>query len=349
MIRICIVACLLNTAFCFGQQNLNIEIDNYMDALIDRQGIPGVALAVIKDQKVIHQKNYGYANLEHQVPVSDQSIFRVYSLTKLIVSVGIFQLIESKKLRLEDKISKYVPDLPESWQSIRIKHLLAHSSGLPDMAPIPDFKDLSEQEAADIVFSQARKFPAGDQYDYNQTGFWLLKKVIEKIEDTPMDSWIMNHQFQPASDTAFFSSDSRDIVLHRATPYFPFTKNALTLDHSYLQGTYAHAQNGLNISLNEFINWDKRLRDNALISAKTKALMWETYPYSASDKAFTYGWDKRMVGNKESFGFSGSLVTAYRIFPDDDLSIVFLSNGLTRFYNIEEVVNDIAGMVFEGE
>ena len=354
MKKITLAVFLLCAALCFGQQQptspdstISTAIDEYVQGLMKKQGIPGLALAVVKDNQVIHQKNYGYANLEHQVPVSDQSIFRVYSLTKLIVVVGVFQLIQNGKLSLEDKISKYVSGLPKSWQSIQIKHLLSHSSGLPDMAPIPDFQELSEQEAQKKVFAQELRFKPGQKYDYNQTGFWLLQKIIEKQEDRALSSWITAQQFPAPCDTAFFSSDSRDIILHRTTPYFPFTKQSLTIDHPYLQGTYAHALNGLNISLAGFIKWNKLLQNNALLEQETRALMWQTYPYSKSSKIFTYGWDKRLVDGRVSYGFSGSLVTAYRIFPSDNLSIIFLSNGLSNFYNIEDAVNAIAKLVFK--
>jgi len=290
---------------CQGQNLTNEpfqnEVDLFIEDVMDSQGIPGIALAIVKNNKVIHQRNYGYANLEHQVPISDQSIFRVYSLTKPIVAVGIFQLVEQGKLDLEDQVGQYVLDLPEEWKSIKIKHLLSHSSGLPDMSPIPDFKELSEKEATKKVFSQKVNSNPGDQYDYNQTGFWLLQKVIEKIEGTSLSKWICNNQFTSPCDTAFFSSDSRDIVMNRVTPYFPFTKSSLTIDHSYLQGTYAHSSNGLNISLEEFIKWDNRLNNNKLIRENSKFLMWESFPYSHSDKIFTYGWDQRIVNDHVSF------------------------------------------------
>ncbi|OJJ13979.1 hypothetical protein BKI52_44735 [marine bacterium AO1-C] len=345
MKKLTLVIALLYAGVCLGQAQTTVKIDQYIQGLMQKQGIPGVSLAVIKDNKVLHKKNYGYANLEHQVPVTAQSIYRVYSLTKLIVSVGIFQLIEKRKLSLEDKVSQYVSHLPKEWQSIQIKHLLSHSSGIPDMAPIPSFKDLTEQQAKEKVFAQECKFTPGERYDYNQTGFWLLKQVIEKITNDRLSSWIMKHQFGSTSDTAFFSSDSRDIVRHRVTPYFPFTKRTLTIDHSYLQGDYAHAQNGLNISLAEFIRWDHLLRNNKLLKKKSRNLMWQNYPYSQSSKVFTYGWDKHFVDGRTSYGFSGSLVTAYRIFPTKNVSIILLSNGLTKFYNIEQAMNAIATLV----
>ncbi len=335
------------TVVCFAQKksNTSVEIDNYVQHLIDRQGIPGVALAIIKDDKIIHQRNYGYANLEHDVPITNQSIFRVYSLTKPIVAVGIFQLIEKGKINLDDTISQYVAGLPESWQSIQIKHLLTHSSGLPDMSPLYDYEELTEAEARAKVSKQKQKFKAGEAYDYNQTAFWLLQKIIEKVEGIELSDYIVNNQFELPTDTAFFSVDSRDIIKNRATPYFPFQTGSIMIDHPYLQGTYCNTICGLNITLNELIKWNEDFHHNKLVKAETKKAMWQTFDYTNTDKIFTYGWDKHLVNNHVSYGFSGSLVTAYRIFPTDNLSIIFLANGLAHYFNIENIINHIASIV----
>ncbi|MEX0274439.1 MAG: serine hydrolase, partial [Flavobacteriaceae bacterium] len=335
---------------CHGQQpihnfqNRNGAIDDYVEHLMERQGIPGVALAIIKDDSIRYEKNVGWANLEHQVPISDHSIFRLYSLTKPIVSVGIFQLIEEGKVHLDDVVSKYVFDVPDSWGNIQVKHLLSHSSGLPDMAPLPDFRELSEQEVKDKIFGQDIGFEPGAKYGYNQTGFWLLQKIIEKVTGETLSEFILKNQFAFGKHT-FFSSDSRDIVLNRVTPYFPFEKGTLMIDHSYLQGNYAHAKNGLNITMGEFIQWDQRLNGHRLLNTASMDAMWELFPYALSRKKFAYGWDQHNVNGHISYGFTGSLCTAYRVFPKQGLRIIFLSNGLSNWYNLDNSINHIASLV----
>ena len=323
-------------------------INSYVSHIMDRHHIPGVALAIVKNGEVIHKKNYGYVNLEYLVPVSDSSIFRVYSLTKPIVAVGIFQLIEQDLLSLEDPISRYVQDIPVSWKNVQIKHLLTHSSGLPDMSPFITFEKLTEDEAKERVFDEPIRFSPGEKYEYNQTGFWLLQKIIEKITSKQLDDFIIEYQFDKAKDqkSVFFSSDSRDIVENRATPYFPFRNGKFMIDLSFAGG-YRHSANGLNIALHEFVNWDRKFKNNLLISEESKDAMWDTFKYRASNRRFAYGWEPYKVNNHNSFGFSGSMVTAYRVFPEDNMSIIFLSNGLEYWYNIENIVNHIASMVDE--
>lgn len=344
---------ILSQSICYGQQGSIMKgsergdmIDSYINHLLQRQGIPGAAIAIVKDNEIIHRKNYGLSNIEHQVPITDKSIFRVYSLTKPIISVGIFQLIENGQVSLDDLVSKYISDLPESWNYIQVKHLLSHSSGLPDMAPIPEFMDLSEEESKKKVFSQELRFKAGERYNYNQTGFWILQKIIESVTGEAMSSFILKNQFN-SNKNVFFSSDSRDVILNRATPYFSFSKGTLMLDHPYLQGDYAHALNGLNITMDEFIKWDKHFSEDEFLDLSTKELMWQNFPYTKSDKTFAYGWDKVNVNGNISYGFSGSMCTAYRVFPNKNLSIIFLSNGLDKWYNIGNIMNHIASLVDE--
>jgi CubicO group peptidase (beta-lactamase class C family) len=328
-----------------AQDNKKNQIDSYVEHLMDRQGIPGMALAIISNGKVIHQENFGYANIEHQVPITENSIFRVYSLTKLIISTSVFQLIEQGKLTLNDNISQFVDGLPLSWQTLQIKHLLTHSSGLPDMAALPNRSDLTEIESKDLVFKQPLKFQAGKQYDYNQTNFWLLQQVIEKISKITLTRFALGNQFDADSDSVFFSSDSRDIVRNRVTPYFYFTKGVVSIDHSYMQGDFAYAMNGLNLSMIDYIQWDKNFTQGLFLKKETQQQMLESFNYSDSDKDFAYGWKRFNTNGITSYGFTGSLVTAYRNFPDKNLSIILLSNGLSYGYNIDNIVNYIAGIV----
>ena len=323
------------------------EIRNYINHLIKRHQIPGVALAIVKNDSIILQENFGKANIEHNVDLKDSSIFRVYSLTKLPVAIAVFQLIEQKKLTLNDEIATYIDSLPNSWKVVTIQHLISHSSGLPAMRSFPNLEKLTEVEVKKLVFQENIQFNKGEKYDYNQTNFWLLQKIIEKVSGETFSNFILKNQFDNAQKNVFFSSNSKEIVKNRVTAYFPFRTGTIEIDHPTLVGNYMLAANGLNITLEEFLKWDKKLKTNQLLKQETKEKMWEMFSYSKSDKIFTNGWDKRVVNSHNSYGFSGSLVTAYRIFPNDKLSIIFLGNGLGNYFNIENIINHIASLLDE--
>ena len=141
---ILIISFLFLNISSFGQKensltgNFKQKIDNYIKEIIEINEIPGLAIAVVKNGKIIYEQNYGKSSIQENTFVDKKSIFRLYSTTKLISAVGVFQLIEKDKLSLEDKISKYLDNLPNEWQEVKIKNLLTHSSGLPDIVKFDD-------------------------------------------------------------------------------------------------------------------------------------------------------------------------------------------------------------------
>jgi len=339
------IVCLAQKASPSHPSELVKQIDQYVNVVQERYGMPGIALAIVKDGEIIHKKNYGHASIEHNVPITDKSIFRVYSLTKPIITTGLFQLIEQNKLSLEDEIAKYLKDLPEAWRSIKIKHLLTHSSGLPD---IKKYEVSPEEIAKEKVYQDPIEFQAGDRYKYNQSNYWLVQRIIESLAHQSVEEYILQHQFDKQSKErdVFFSSDSKDIEMNRVTAYFPFSKGRMQIDLPSRE-RYLISCNGLNISLDQFLSWDKRFNKDELLKKESKSQMWELFPYNQSTKKFVYGWDQRTLNGHVSYGFSGSLITAYRIFPQDNLSIIFLANGLERFFNIENIINHLASIVDE--
>lgn len=328
------------------QTPLQHEINNYMEEYQERYSIPGISCAIIKNGEIIFRKNYGYANLEHKVPVTDSAIFRLYSLTKPIISVGVFSLIEKGEIRLEDKVSDYLDNVPKEWQEVQIKHLLSCSSGLPDMVqPYNEIKDLEEEAIKQRSFALPIHFKAGARFEYSQTNFWLLQRIVEKVSNMSISDFIIQRQFSKDSKSIVFSSDARDIINNRATSYFPFSKGTMTIEHPYYLGDYSYSMNGLNLSLTDFIDWDKKLNKGALITKETIDQMWESFPFSESEDLFAYGWGKFSSSNSLSYGFTGTGCTLYRNFPEKGLSVIFLSNGFSAWHNMDYLANTLAHKV----
>ena len=157
------------------------ELDEFLQAAQSEIGMPAISCAVLKDGKLIYQYEKGLANVEHEVELSPKTVYPLYSLTKPFIAVGVFALIEKGQLELDDSVSKFVPDLPDAWKEIQVQHLLAHSSGLPDMVGNNPYelRDLDEVAAKARVYALPLRFTAGEKYEYNQTNFWLLKEIIE--------------------------------------------------------------------------------------------------------------------------------------------------------------------------
>ncbi|TRX00140.1 serine hydrolase domain-containing protein [Flavobacterium gawalongense] len=351
---ILIISFLCLTISCFSQKaknsknNLKQKIDNYLKEIIEVNEIPGSAVAVIKNGKVIYEKYYGKSSIEENTLVNENRIFRLYSTTKLISAVAVFQLIEKNKLSLEDKIAKYLDNLPEEWQDVKIKNLITHSSGLPDIVKFEDIPySLDESEKWSRLYKKPMEFETGDYYSYNQTNYCLLTKIIEKTFGSTFEDYVLKNQFPSAKKGVVFSANSSESIPDRVIHHlFDFKKNRyerFNADH----GKIHNSGSGLNITLKEFIAWNERLDENILLNPATKNSMWSPFQFKNTKDNFLYGWGIYETNKIKSFGFSGGNMTAFRKFIDNDLTIIFLSNGYKN-YNVEEqVIDHIAGIVDE--
>ena len=335
---------MLTSNLTYGQTSKNnqAKIDEYIKGIMKRYGIPGAAVAVIRNQQVIHENYYGYANLEHRVVVQPKTIFPLLSTTKVPVATAIFKLIEQGKLSLNDQIGKFMKDLPTNWKGIEVKYLLAHSSGLPDIVKYD--KD-SETTARKKVYQDKILFKKGARFQYNQTNFWVLSKIIEKLTQQKFEVHLLHTQFKRDNPSVLFSTNMLEIIANRATRYTFFNdRKALEVDKQ-INGAYLNSCNGLNLSLPAFIQWSKRFAHGDFISQASKNNMWEAFKYSQKGPAFAYGWEIHTTNSHLSYGFSGGYTTAYRTFPNNGLSIIWLTNGFRKPYSTDPIVNYLAGIV----
>lgn len=335
-------------SFCQINDNTKTIIDNYLKEAAEINEIPGLAVAVVKKGKTVYEKYYGKSSFEENGPIDKKSIFRLYSTTKLISTVGLFQLVEKGQLSLEDNISKYLDGLPKEWQQVKVKNLITHSSGLPDVVKFEDIPySLAEHEKWVRLYQKPIVFEAGDHYDYNQTNYLLVTKIIEKISGLTFEDYIIKNQFSSVAGGVIFAANDSEFIRNRVAHYRfshkgkKYEKVTVLADH----GKIHNSGSGLNITLSEFVAWNKRLDDNALLKPATKSLMWSQFQFKSKEDKFLYGWGIYGEKRRESFGFSGGYMTAFRKFVKNDLTIIFLSNGY-KHYNVEEqVIDHIAGVV----
>ena len=324
------------------------SIDNYLTEVMKTYEIPGLAVGVVKNNKIIFQKYYGRENLESDKKVDSNSLFRVYSTSKLITNVAVFQLIEKGQLSLEDKISKYVDHLPKEWQDVKIKNLLSHSSGIPDFARYEDISaDASNAEVFARLAKEKMEFETENQFSYNQTNFMLLAMIIEKISGQKFKDYVLKNQFSNAKNKVIFSSNSLEEIPNRVQKYVFNDSLKQYKKSTHVGGLRSHPGNGLAISLPDFLQWSIHLDKNKLLKDETKKLMWQPFDYTNKKDVFAHGWEITRTGNVTSYGFSGGNVSAYSLFPDNDLSIIFMSNGYkyNAFPPLYFIVNHIAGLI----
>ena len=180
-------------------------IDTWIEAQLAFENIPGVSVAIIKDQQLVWSKGYGYADVENKVPMKAETICSICSISKLFTSVSIMQLWEQGKLRLDDSVSMYLPDfkVKQSFESvpITIRGLLTHSAGLPRESDQPywtwPFIFPTEKEINDRLDDQSTLYPSSREYQYSNLGMALLGQIVAKVSGMPYEQYVQEKILKP--------------------------------------------------------------------------------------------------------------------------------------------------------
>ncbi|PKF74207.1 serine hydrolase [Chryseobacterium sp. PMSZPI] len=326
--------------------NQSKAIDSYVKKVIQINEIPGMAVGIVKNNKITFQKYYGRETLESDQKVNPNTMFRIYSTTKLMSNVGLFKLIEEGKISLEDKISKHLDHLPKEWEKVQVKNLLSHSSGLPNWIIYEDIPvNATNDEVVQRLSKEKMEFETGSEYRYNQTNYLLISMIIEKLTSEKFEDYILKNQFSDAKNQVVFSSNSIEEIPNRVVKYI-YNKKTNQYDKStFVEGRKSHSANGLAITLPAFLQWSIHLSQYDFLKPETQQLMWKPFEYKNKNIVFTHGWDMKNFNNIKSYSFSGGNVSAYRIFPDNNMAIIVMYNGYKEFPVFFPMINQIAGIM----
>ena len=154
--------------------------------------IPGLSLAIVKKGKVIKTGGYGWANLELQVPASSKTVYEIGSISKTFTAMAIAILMERGKLNADDKINSFFPCAPSYWNNITIRHLLTHTSGIQNHVAVPGYLGVfttsilgdnfpSRDDILKMFCKLPQEFHPGETWAYDNTGYYLLGLIIEKV------------------------------------------------------------------------------------------------------------------------------------------------------------------------
>lgn len=204
----------------YGQDPVKMAVDEFVRGEMERQKIPGVSIAVVKDGKPIFVKGYGLANIEHQVSVKPETIFQSGSVGKQFTAFAVMLLVDEGKISLDEKISKYLGEVPESWKNITVRHLLTHTSGLTDYTQ--DFnlwQDYTEDELLKKAQGVPTAFAPGEKWQYSNLGYLTLGVLIHKVSGKFYGDLLQERVFKPLGMTTARVISEADIIPNRAMGY----------------------------------------------------------------------------------------------------------------------------------
>ncbi len=321
------------------------KVDDYIKAEMQKQHIPGLSLAVVKEGKIIKVAGYGLANIEHNIPAKPETVYKIASVSKQFLATGIMLLAQEGKLRVDDNVSKYLDGTPATWQAITLRHFLTHTSGVVREAPGFDpFKVQDDFDVIKTAFDLPLRFTMGEKYEYCNVGYFSLAEIIRRVSGKGWEEFLHERVFAPTGMTATRATTTKAIIPNRADGY-DWNKNAQqnALEYLALRPSGAFLSTVLDLA-----KWDAALYTDKVLTQATREQMWTPVRLnSGATHPYGFGWELAPRGNHKHVGHGGSLPgfrSYFSRFVDDKLSIIVLTNSGNA--NPQTIVNGIAALYF---
>ncbi|MBC7844018.1 MAG: serine hydrolase [Gemmatimonadaceae bacterium] len=314
-------------------------VDQVALAEMRRQQSPGLGVAVIKGDRVLMSKGYGMANLEQQIPVTDETMFESGSVGKMFTAAGIMALVEDHRIALDSSIRRYLPEAPASWQGITVRHLLSHTSGIPDYTgDAMDYRrDYTEAQLTTMAFALPLEFSPGTRWNYSNTGYVMLGVIMSRITGAPYWQYLRSRIFTPSGMTTARIISESEIVPHRASGYLP-TATGFVHQNWVSPTLNTTADGSLLISVRDFVAWSAVVRERRVLTKESWAALFtpitlmsgRTHPYG-------FGWFLDSLNGQRVVQHGGSwqgFRNQFTRFEGSDLTVVVLANSGAFFPDV---------------
>lgn len=327
------------------------RIDNFVKEELATRRIPGISISVMKNGVIVKAQGYGYSNLEHMVPAKPETIYQSGSIGKQFTATAVMILVEEGRVGLDDPITKYFPDGPDSWKNVKVRHLLSHTGGISNKLydEINMREDYSEDQILKKIESMPLDFNAGDQWNYSNPGYVLLGILIHKVTGKFYGDFLQERIFRPLGMTTTRIISEADIIPNRAAGYV-IKKGVLRNQEWVAPMINTTADGSLYFTVLDLAKWDAALYGEKLLKRSNLEQMWT--PTKLNDgkvEPYGFGWGFDDIRKHKIIDHGGSwqgFNTYIARYVDDKLTVVVLCNldganpgsiahGIAGLYNPE--------------
>lgn len=316
---------------------------------------PGAAMLVRKHGRTVYAVNLGRRDLRTKAPLDARTNFRLASVTKQFTATAIMLLVKDRKLRYDTRLTEVFADFPAYGHDVTIRHLLNHTSGLPDYEELMDHAgkqwteddQISDAEVLELLKqAPGLKFVPGSHWSYSNSGYVVLGSIVAKVSGRPFDEFLAERIFKPLhmSNTVAYVK-GKNVVPYRAFGHVQEHGKLVERDQSSTSATLGDG--GVYSNIDDLIRWDEALRSHRLLTAAEMqpALTpvrlndgsiphWDsgpgdTDPQGGKPVLYGFGWfldpykgHDRMWHYGDTTGFQ----TAIQRFPKDGVTIIVLCN-----------------------
>lgn len=295
---------------------------------------PGATVIVAKDGKTVLRRAYGMADTTKGVKMTPEMVLRIGSMTKQFTATGILLLADEGKLSVDDEIGKYLPDYPTQGRKITIEHLLTHTSGIVSYTGKPGFPQRAPQDTTvaaqiDSFKNDSLQFEPGSQWRYNNSGYYLLGAIIEKVSGMPYPKFVQERIFVPLGMTYTAYEGYERSKWPGAAGHSPLDKGFGPARQLGKNQSYAAGE--LVSTVDDLAKWDAAVAAGKLLKPATWQRAFTSYRLAdGKDSHYGYGWEMSLVQGKPVIGHSGS-TRGFRSYglriPSKGLYVAVLTNS----------------------
>jgi CubicO group peptidase (beta-lactamase class C family) len=307
------------------------SINHYIAAEMQRQRIPGLSLAVLRGDRVVLARGYGLSNVELRVPASDSTIYQSGSVGKQFTAAAVAMLSQQGRFRLDDPITRWLTEGAGRWDSITIRHLLTHTSGIGEYTDSTfDYrKDYTEDQLVRFAASRPLDFPPGTRWAYSNTGYLLLGVLVHRVTGRFYGSVLHELIFRPLRMSTARIISEADIVPNRAAGY-ELKREQLKNQDWVAPSLNTTADGSLYLSIKDLTAWAISLDQARIPESTVLQEVWRParlkdgglYPYG-------FGWSLAGQRTHRRIGHTGSwqgFRTAIHRYPEFRLTVIVLAN-----------------------
>ncbi len=323
-----------NICFVYAQPiSVSADLEKILTAKF-RTDEPGVAVLVTEKGKTLLRKGYGISNLESNTFIEPGMVFRIGSITKQFTSTAILKLAEQGKLSLQDDIAKYLPEFKAPGR-ITIEHLLNHTSGIKSYTSLAEImskevkaKSITINDMLKVIEKQPADFAPGDQWLYNNSGYYLLGAIIEKVSGVSYNDYLEKTFFKPIGMKSTYVNDYKEIP-NQAIGYAKATSTEYKIA-DYVHPTVPYAAGSIWSTVDDLKKWNDAVFGYKVVKKEWLEKAWTpTKLNNGTLQSYGYGWQLGRVGTAKAIGHGGGIdgFLSFELYvPDKQIYVCVLLN-----------------------
>ena len=325
-----IVVCVCS-GIAAAQLPTTTELGNRVDAIAKQmlsRPVAGISVAVARDGQVVIARGYGMANLEHSVAVTPETVFHIASISKNILAAVVLQLVDEGKLRLDDDITKYVPEAPTLGHHVTVWQLLNHTSGIYSFTSLPDAAnnerlELTHEQVLGLIKDKPFEFEPGTRWRYDNSAFYIAGMVVERVTKQEYGAYVREHVFKPLGMSSASLCYARMVVPHLASGYE--VEGGALVNAAFMSWKLPFAAGAICATATDLLKWEAALDTGRVLTRSSLALM-RTPTTLADGTKIDYGLGTRLgsLDGHRMLGHTGSgggFRNVFESFPDDHLTL----------------------------